>query len=80
MHRGYAFVKFPTIDEATALLDLHESNPLIISGEMCKMDYSNVNNVQNDWTCRHCQAYNFERREVCFKCNQPKPGMDVFIV
>lgn len=35
--------------------------------------YSHTQQRKTDWICPACNADNFSRREVCFKCNFPRP-------
>ncbi|KAH6757568.1 hypothetical protein C2S51_038716 [Perilla frutescens var. frutescens] len=34
-------------------------------------------NRPGDWNCRSCQHLNFQRRDSCQRCGDPRPGPDV---
>ncbi|RKP20152.1 hypothetical protein ROZALSC1DRAFT_21662 [Rozella allomycis CSF55] len=70
--KGYAFVKLSKIEDAVSVVDRHYESPIILGGEPILLDYSAVNANNLDWTCQLCGAYNFERRDRCFKCFNEK--------
>uniref|UniRef100_A0A3B4ZB67 RNA-binding protein 10-like n=1 Tax=Stegastes partitus TaxID=144197 RepID=A0A3B4ZB67_9TELE len=70
--RGFAFVEFNLIQEATRWMETNQG-VLMILGQRVSMHYSDPKPRANeDWLCNKCGVQNFKRREKCFKCNVPK--------
>ncbi|XP_029973960.1 RNA-binding protein 10 [Salarias fasciatus] len=70
--RGFAFVEFNVIQEATRWMETNQG-VLLIMGQRVSMHYSDPKPRANeDWLCNKCGVQNFKRREKCFKCNVPK--------
>uniref|UniRef100_A0A8C7WPR2 RNA binding motif protein 10 n=1 Tax=Oryzias sinensis TaxID=183150 RepID=A0A8C7WPR2_9TELE len=70
--RGFAFVEFNLIQEATSWMETNQGT-LSILGHKVSMHYSNPKPRANeDWLCNKCGVQNFKRREKCFKCSVPK--------
>ncbi|XP_053705937.1 RNA-binding protein 10 [Synchiropus splendidus] len=70
--RGFAFVEFNLIQEATRWMETNQG-VLSILGHRVSMHYSDPKPRANeDWLCNKCGVQNFKRREKCFKCNIPK--------
>ncbi|XP_028308724.1 RNA-binding protein 10 isoform X3 [Gouania willdenowi] len=70
--RGFAFVEFNVIQEATRWMETNQG-VLMILGQRVSMHYSDPKPRANeDWLCNKCGVQNFKRREKCFKCNVPK--------
>ncbi|XP_057685798.1 RNA-binding protein 10 [Corythoichthys intestinalis] len=70
--RGFAFVEFNLIQEATRWMETNQC-VLMILGHRVSMHYSNPKPRANeDWLCNKCGVQNFKRRERCFKCSAPK--------
>nr|XP_057939844.1 RNA-binding protein 10-like isoform X1 [Doryrhamphus excisus] len=70
--RGFAFVEFNLIQEATCWMETNQG-VLLILGHRVSMHYSNPKPRANeDWLCNKCGVQNFKRRERCFKCSAPK--------
>ncbi|XP_024148654.1 RNA-binding protein 10 isoform X2 [Oryzias melastigma] len=70
--RGFAFVEFNLIQEATSWMETNQG-ALSILGHNVSMHYSNPKPRANeDWLCNKCGVQNFKRREKCFKCSVPK--------
>ncbi|XP_061909793.1 RNA-binding protein 10 isoform X1 [Entelurus aequoreus] len=70
--RGFAFVEFNLIQEATGWMETNQGL-LFILGHRVSMHYSNPKPRGNeDWLCNKCGVQNFKRRERCFKCSAPK--------
>ncbi|XP_077571973.1 RNA-binding protein 10 isoform X1 [Stigmatopora nigra] len=70
--RGFAFVEFNLIQEATRWMETNQC-VLKIMGHRVSMHYSNPKPRANeDWLCNKCGVQNFKRRERCFKCSAPK--------
>ncbi|OUM59801.1 hypothetical protein PIROE2DRAFT_14567 [Piromyces sp. E2] len=70
--RGFAFVKFISIEHARQFIDTYF--PFIdIEGTKVKIDYStSTSHEDEDWNCPQCGFLNFKRREQCYKCGVPK--------
>lgn len=78
--RGFAFVEFSTLEEATRWMDLKEGVLILQNQYRAIMQYSipkatsQVSDIAPsqkaafDWFCAKCGAQNFKRRENCFKC------------
>ncbi|XP_029010994.1 RNA-binding protein 10 isoform X2 [Betta splendens] len=70
--RGFAFVEFNLIQEATRWMETNQG-VLSILGQRVSMHYSDPKPRANeDWLCNKCGVQNFKRREKCFKCSVPK--------
>ncbi|KAM9856021.1 RNA-binding protein 10 [Aulostomus maculatus] len=70
--RGFAFVEFNLIQEATRWMETNQG-VLLILGHRVSMHYSDPKPRANeDWLCNKCGVQNFKRREKCFKCSVPK--------
>ncbi|XP_031700911.1 RNA-binding protein 10 [Anarrhichthys ocellatus] len=70
--RGFAFVEFNVIQEATRWMETNQA-VLLILGQRVSMHYSDPKPRANeDWLCNKCGVQNFKRREKCFKCSVPK--------
>uniref|UniRef100_A0A674N0J5 RNA binding motif protein 10 n=1 Tax=Takifugu rubripes TaxID=31033 RepID=A0A674N0J5_TAKRU len=70
--RGFAFVEFNVIQEATRWMETNQG-VLVILGQRVSMHYSDPKPRANeDWLCNKCGVQNFKRREKCFKCSVPK--------
>ncbi|KAM4562831.1 RNA-binding protein 10 [Odontesthes bonariensis] len=70
--RGFAFVEFNLIQEATRWMETNQGM-LLILGQRVSMHYSEPKPRANeDWLCNKCGVQNFKRREKCFKCSVPK--------
>ncbi|KAF7668720.1 hypothetical protein LDENG_00289820 [Lucifuga dentata] len=70
--RGFAFVEFNLIQEATRWMETNQA-VLSILGQRVSMHYSDPKPRANeDWLCNKCGVQNFKRREKCFKCSVPK--------
>lgn len=70
--RGFAFVEFNLIQEATRWMETNQG-VLLILGQRVSMHYSDPKPRANeDWLCNKCGVQNFKRREKCFKCCVPK--------
>uniref|UniRef100_H3DC22 RNA binding motif protein 10 n=1 Tax=Tetraodon nigroviridis TaxID=99883 RepID=H3DC22_TETNG len=72
--RGFAFVEFNVIQEATRWMETNQG-VLMILGQRVSMHYSDPKPRANeDWLCnkQQCGVQNFKRREKCFKCSVPK--------
>ncbi|XP_068452768.1 RNA-binding protein 10 [Clinocottus analis] len=70
--RGFAFVEFNVIQEASRWMETNQA-VLLILGQRVSMHYSDPKPRANeDWLCNKCGVQNFKRREKCFKCSVPK--------
>uniref|UniRef100_A0A087XII8 RNA binding motif protein 10 n=1 Tax=Poecilia formosa TaxID=48698 RepID=A0A087XII8_POEFO len=70
--RGFAFVEFNLIQEATRWMETNQGT-LMIMEQRVSMHYSDPKPRANeDWLCNKCGVQNFKRREKCFKCSVPK--------
>ncbi|XP_056446716.1 RNA-binding protein 10 isoform X2 [Gadus chalcogrammus] len=70
--RGFAFVEFNLIQEASRWMETNQ-RVLLILGQRVAMHYSDPKPRANeDWLCNKCGVQNFKRREKCFKCSVPK--------
>ncbi|XP_018322583.1 RNA-binding protein 5-A isoform X2 [Agrilus planipennis] len=79
--RGFAFVEFTTLAEATRWMDmkqgilmLHDNYRAImqysIPKELCQSSEKPPSHkASSDWFCIKCGAQNFKRRDNCFKCH-----------
>ncbi|KAI7693125.1 RNA-binding protein 5 [Sarcoptes scabiei] len=81
LSRGFGFIEFSTIEEATQLKQSNQDY-LVLEGEHhCSLHYSfskdsapNVDKscLKGDWCCPKCGINNFKRRDECFKCGTSK--------
>ncbi|KAI8926959.1 hypothetical protein BC831DRAFT_206964 [Entophlyctis helioformis] len=78
--RGFAFVRFPSIEESTAWLSMR-THGLTLGGMRVRMEYATLPKVsEEDWTCAKCLSKNFTWRTACFVCHVPKTVLDVAAV
>lgn len=84
--RGFAFVEFPSVDDAQRFMEYHHNTRLDIDGRIVYMDYSKQkdshhhhNSEYRDWICPQCTTTNFSRRAMCYTCQAPKPQNPVFV-
>uniref|UniRef100_A0A5S6QR96 RNA-binding protein 5 n=1 Tax=Trichuris muris TaxID=70415 RepID=A0A5S6QR96_TRIMR len=86
--RGFGFVEFADVDEATRWLK-HTQGYLVIDGHrVAEMEYSAnrssygsaafSGNMQRggDWICGKCSTNNFKKRDYCFKCGVRREDSD----
>ncbi|KAH9526929.1 RNA-binding protein 5, variant 2 [Dermatophagoides farinae] len=78
--RGFAFIEFVSIEQATQLKELTQ-DCLTFGGEYeCTLHYSfpkdnlpiDKSILKSDWSCPKCGINNFKRRDECFKCGTSK--------
>uniref|UniRef100_H3BAA6 RNA binding motif protein 5 n=1 Tax=Latimeria chalumnae TaxID=7897 RepID=H3BAA6_LATCH len=69
--RGFAFVEFYHLQDATGWMEANQKQ-LIIQGKTVAMHYSNPRPKFEDWLCGKCGLYNFRRRLKCFRCGAAK--------
>ncbi|XP_055504030.1 RNA-binding protein 5-like [Leucoraja erinacea] len=69
--RGFAFVEFNHLQDATRWMEANQQRYLTILGKSVSMHYSTK--PFEDWGCNKCGVTNFKRRERCFKCDAQKP-------
>ncbi|XP_069500252.1 RNA-binding protein 5 isoform X2 [Ambystoma mexicanum] len=69
--RGFAFVEFYDLQDATSWMEANQNN-LVMQGKNITMHYSNPRPKFEDWLCNKCLLYNFRRRLKCFRCGAPK--------
>jgi len=84
--RGFAFVEFESVDDATEWIDA-EQGMLQFGTWQISMQYSQarhedskvieITKLQVDWNCPKCDVQNFKRREKCFKCGGGRPEIDL---
>ncbi|XP_017785465.1 PREDICTED: RNA-binding protein 5-like isoform X2 [Nicrophorus vespilloides] len=79
--RGFAFVEFTTLSEATRWMDMKQGILMLQDQYRAIMQYSMpkelcpqsekapTHKASADWFCIKCGAQNFKRRELCFKCH-----------
>ncbi|KRF81319.1 RNA-binding protein 5-A [Drosophila virilis] len=63
--RGFAFVEFNTVEEATRWMDITQGT-LKLGDQRVSLQYSHKRIT--DWHCVKCGVYNFKRRFSCFMC------------
>ena len=70
--RGFAFVRFVTLDVAQEWVTKHF--PTIVIDEFnVHIEFSRKTESDDaDWICSLCRTQNFKRRDACFHCNSPK--------
>ncbi|KFB38041.1 AGAP008577-PA-like protein [Anopheles sinensis] len=76
--RGFAFVEFRTEEEATRWI-CYKQGVLVFNGHHAIMQYtfSMPSKSQTDWYCAKCYAFNFKRRENCFKCHASREDSEI---
>uniref|UniRef100_A0A182VSD9 RNA-binding protein 5 n=1 Tax=Anopheles minimus TaxID=112268 RepID=A0A182VSD9_9DIPT len=76
--RGFAFVEFRTEEEATRWI-CYKQGVLVFNGQHAVMQYtfSMPSKFQTDWYCAKCYAFNFKRRENCFKCHASREDSEI---
>ncbi|XP_052870533.1 RNA-binding protein 10-like [Anopheles cruzii] len=76
--RGFAFVEFRTEEEATRWI-CYKQGVLVFNGYHAVMQYtfSMPSKMHTDWYCAKCYAFNFKRRENCFKCHVSRKGSEI---
>lgn len=79
--RGFAFVEFSTLNEATRWMDMKHGILILHDQYRAIMQYSipkdlsaggdkpAAHKASSDWFCIKCGAQNFKRRDNCFKCH-----------
>lgn len=79
--RGFAFVEFSTLAEATRWMDMKQGVLMLQDQYRAIMQYSipkelcqnsekpSSHKASSDWFCIKCGAQNFKRRDNCFKCH-----------
>uniref|UniRef100_A0A182K4M0 RNA-binding protein 5 n=1 Tax=Anopheles christyi TaxID=43041 RepID=A0A182K4M0_9DIPT len=79
--RGFAFVEFRTEEEATRWICYKQvpKGVLVFNGQHAIMQYtfSMPSKFQTDWYCAKCYAFNFKRRENCFKCHASREDSEI---
>ncbi|KAJ3271739.1 hypothetical protein HK104_004633, partial [Borealophlyctis nickersoniae] len=70
--RGFAFVRFISIEHARVWTESHF--PFItIDDARVRVDYSNAGpQDEGEWMCKKCGVVNFKRRETCFQCRKSR--------
>ncbi|KAM8930851.1 RNA-binding protein 5 isoform 2-T2 [Pelodytes ibericus] len=76
LSRGFAFVEFYHLQDATSWMEANQKK-LVIQGKNIAMHYSNPRPKFEDWLCSKCGLYNFRRRLKCFRCGAAKTDSDV---
>ncbi|XP_053326352.1 RNA-binding protein 5 isoform X2 [Spea bombifrons] len=76
LSRGFAFVEFYHLQDATSWMEANQKK-LVIQGKTIAMHYSNPRPKFEDWLCSKCGLYNFRRRLKCFRCGAAKADSDV---
>ncbi|XP_069592099.1 RNA-binding protein 5-like isoform X2 [Ranitomeya imitator] len=76
LSRGFAFVEFYHLQDATSWMEANQKK-LVIQGKTIAMHYSNPRPKFEDWLCNKCGLYNFRRRLKCFRCGAPKTESDM---
>ncbi|KAJ3334199.1 hypothetical protein HDU76_006571 [Blyttiomyces sp. JEL0837] len=69
MSRGFAFVKFISIEHARWFMEANYPQ-IMVSGTRVRIDYSRNSSQDDndDWMCKMCGVVNFKRRSSCFQC------------
>ncbi|XP_040214726.1 RNA-binding protein 5-like isoform X1 [Rana temporaria] len=73
LSRGFAFVEFYHLQDATSWMEANQKK-LVIQGKTIAMHFSNPRPKFEDWLCYKCGLYNFRRRLKCFRCGAAKTG------
>ncbi|XP_053577134.1 RNA-binding protein 5 isoform X2 [Bombina bombina] len=76
LSRGFAFVEFYHLQDATSWMEANQKK-LVIQGKNIAMHYSNPRPKFEDWLCSKCGLYNFRRRLKCFRCGAAKADADI---
>ncbi|KAE8611823.1 hypothetical protein XENTR_v10012614 [Xenopus tropicalis] len=76
LSRGFAFVEFYHLQDATRWMEANQKK-LVIQGKTIAMHYSNPRPKFEDWLCNKCGLYNFRRRLKCFRCGAAKAESDL---
>ncbi|XP_077133285.1 RNA-binding protein 5-like isoform X2 [Ranitomeya variabilis] len=76
LSRGFAFVEFYHLQDATSWMEANQKK-LVIQGKTIAMHYSNPRPKFEDWLCNKCGLYNFRRRLKCFRCGAAKTESDM---
>nr|7PDV_A Chain A, RNA binding motif protein 5 isoform 1 [Homo sapiens]7PDV_C Chain C, RNA binding motif protein 5 isoform 1 [Homo sapiens]7PDV_E Chain E, RNA binding motif protein 5 isoform 1 [Homo sapiens]7PDV_G Chain G, RNA binding motif protein 5 isoform 1 [Homo sapiens] len=69
--RGFAFVEFYHLQDATSWMEANQKK-LVIQGKHIAMHYSNPRPKFEDWLCNKCGLNNFRKRLKCFRCGADK--------
>ncbi|KAF7659436.1 hypothetical protein LDENG_00297990 [Lucifuga dentata] len=69
--RGFAFVEFYHLQDATRWMETNQSK-LVIQGKSIAVQYSNRKQKFENWLCNACGLYNFRKRLKCFRCGAAK--------
>ncbi|XP_073414970.1 RNA-binding protein 5-A-like isoform X2 [Dendrobates tinctorius] len=76
LSRGFAFVEFYHLQDATSWMEANQKK-VVIQGKTIAMHYSNPRPKFEDWLCNKCGLYNFRRRLKCFRCAAAKTESDM---
>ncbi|KAM4651362.1 RNA-binding protein 5-like isoform 2-T2 [Discoglossus pictus] len=76
LSRGFAFVEFYHLQDATSWMEANQKK-LVIQGKNIAMHYSNPRPKFEDWLCSKCGLYNFRRRLKCFRCTAAKTDSEL---
>ncbi|XP_075430244.1 RNA-binding protein 5 isoform X2 [Ascaphus truei] len=76
LSRGFAFVEFYHLQDATSWMEANQKK-LVIQGKNIAIHYSNPRPKFEDWLCNKCGLYNFRRRLNCFRCGAAKTDADL---
>ncbi|KAG8436214.1 hypothetical protein GDO86_007353 [Hymenochirus boettgeri] len=76
LSRGFAFVEFYHLQDATSWMEANQKK-LVIQGKTIAMHYSNPRPKFEDWLCNKCGLYNFRRRLKCFRCGAAKADSEM---
>ncbi|KAL4336026.1 hypothetical protein GQ457_07G041440 [Hibiscus cannabinus] len=60
--------------EANPLIKLNPQHPILSSSLPFVFSRGDNMNRPGDWNCRSCQHLNFQRRDSCQRCGEPRPG------
>ncbi|KFD68542.1 hypothetical protein M514_08311 [Trichuris suis] len=86
--RGFGFIEFADVDEATRWLKRTQGYLVIDNHRVAEMEYSAnrsshgsasfSGNMQRggDWICGKCSTNNFKKRDYCFKCGVRREDSD----
>ncbi|XP_062970079.1 RNA-binding protein 5 isoform X2 [Cynocephalus volans] len=69
--RGFAFVEFYHLQDATSWMEANQKK-LVIQGKHIAAHYSNPRRKFEDWLCNKCCLNNFRKRLKCFRCGADK--------